>query len=507
MMPRRAQNVLIGAIAAIFAAAQLAASALGPYGYFIDELYYLACARRLAWGYVDHPPLSIAILAAARGALGESAPAIRLPAIAAVTAAIAVTGLLARRLGGGAFAQALAALAVAVSPAALVFGSFSSRNAMELAIWPLVALAVIELVDRDDGRVWLAIGALLGLGLENKHTTVVLAAALFVGVAATPLRRHLRTRWPWIGAAIAIALLLPNLLWQRAHGFPSLEFYRNAQALKNVPTTPLAAIVGQILIQGPGALAVWIAGAIWLLRSEAARPYRALGWTFAALFALMILSGSSRPDRIAGIYPVAFAAGAVAIERWADDRRRPARWAALGLTAAGGLALAPVMLPILPPARAASYARAVGAVQSIERGKTSPLPQWLADRTEWERFVDDVERVIRSLPPEDQARAVIYFPSYGQAGAVELFGRARGLPRVIGSQNSYWMWGPGPTSPEVLVGDVAERDLDALFEEHHLAATHRCTYCMSWRDGTPIFVARKPKRPLQDAWPHAKHYE
>jgi 4-amino-4-deoxy-L-arabinose transferase-like glycosyltransferase len=501
------KGLLLVPIAALFAAIQIAASAFGPYGYFIDELYYLACSKRLAWGYVDHPPLSIAILSATRALFGPSQVAIRLPAIAAVAASICVASALARRFGGGVFAQVLAALAFAASPIALVVGSFYSMNAFELLLWPLVALAFVELIDRGDGRVWLLIGLLFGVGLENKHTMVVLAAGLAVGVAMTPLRKHALTRWPWMGLSLALAILLPNLLWQRAHGFPSLEFYQNAQAFKNVPTPPLQAIVNQIKLAGPGALPVWVAGALWLVRAEAARPYRALGWAFAALFAIVVVSGSSRPDRIAAFYPVVFAAGAVAIERWTLERRRAVRAVALGLVVAFALALSPMILPILPPATVAAYAKAIGGLPRIERGKTSPLPQWLADRTGWESLVDDVERVYRSLPPEDQARALIYCGSYGPAGALELFGAARGLPPVISGHNTYWLWGPGGKSDVLIALDADERDLDALFDEHHVGAVHRCAYCMSWRDEMAIVVAKGVRRPLSDAWDRAKHFE
>src|SRR5512146_3027560 len=168
LTPRSRRVVL--AIAVAFAAIELAASALGPYGYFIDELYYVACARRLAWGYVDHPPLSIAILAAVRALLGDSATAIRVPAAIAVAASGLVAARLARRLGGGSFAVITAAIFTLVSPFALLAGSFSSMNAYEVLLWPAACLAVAEIAAGTDRRWWLALGLVLGLGLENKHT-------------------------------------------------------------------------------------------------------------------------------------------------------------------------------------------------------------------------------------------------------------------------------------------------------------------------------------------------
>lgn len=165
-----------------------------------------------------------------------AAPRLRVPAAVAVGGAILVTASLARRLGGGPYAQALAPLCTATSAMALVMGSFYSMNAFELLFWPGMALALVVAAQGDPRRGWLAAGVLLGLALENKHTTMLPAGAFAIGVLATPLRSQLRTRWPWIAMAVAVLLLLPNVLWQAAHGFPSLEFYRNAQASKNVPT-------------------------------------------------------------------------------------------------------------------------------------------------------------------------------------------------------------------------------------------------------------------------------
>jgi hypothetical protein len=173
-----------------------------------------------------------------------------------------------------------------------------------------------------------------------------------------------------------------------------------------------------------------------------------------------------------------------------------------------GLFVAPISLPLLPPERVAAYARATGILPRIERGKTSPIPQWLADRTGWPEFVADVEAVVRSLSSEDQARAIVYVPSYGQAGALELFGAPRGLPATICNQNTYHLWSTGHTDSDVLVAVGAkEADLRRLFQDVRQVGVHHCEYCMSWRDGMPIFVARGTREPLSRLWPQVRHFE
>jgi len=497
-------------LAAGFSLVLLMASVFGPYGWFIDELYYLACAKRLAWGYVDHPPLSIAVLALIRGLVGDVMWAVRLPAALAAGATALVAALLARRLGGGAFAQSLAALCVCASPAAMVLGSFFSMNAFELLLWPAAALLLVRLLEADEARWWLPFGLLMGFGLLNKHTTVLFLGAVGVALLLVPARRHLLTPWPWLGALAALMVVAPNLAWQHANGWPSLEFYRNAQRFKNIATPPLKALADQVLFAGPGSLPVWLAGLAFLLRDRAARRLRLLGFAFLLLLGLMLASGSSRPDRIGAFYPILFAAGAVAISTWSD---RPGRgWlrpAALVLVAGSGLFVAPITLPLLPPERVAAYAQATGILPRLERGKTSPIPQWLADRTGWPEFVADVEAVVSSLSAEDRARAILYAPSYGQAGALELFGPGYGLPSTtICNHNTYHLWSTGHTDSEVLVAAGArEEDLRRLFREVREVRVHRCEYCMSWRDRMPIFVARGSVEPLSRYWPQLRHFE
>jgi len=498
------------ALATGFSLVLLLASVFGPYGWFIDELYYLACAKRLAWGYVDHPPLSIAVLALIRGLVGDVMWAVRLPAALAAGATALVAALLARRLGGGAFAQSLAALCVCASPAAMVLGSFFSMNAFELLLWPAAALLLVRLLEADEARWWLPFGLLMGFGLLNKHTTVLFLGAVGVALLLVPARRHLLTPWPWLGALAALMVVAPNLAWQHANGWPSLEFYRNAQRFKNIATPPLKALADQVLFAGPGSLPVWLAGLAFLLRDRAARRLRLLGFAFLLLLGLMLASGSSRPDRIGAFYPILFAAGAVAISTWSD---RPGRgWlrpAALVLVAGSGLFVAPITLPLLPPERVAAYAQATGILPRLERGKTSPIPQWLADRTGWPEFVADVEAVVSSLSAEDRARAILYAPSYGQAGALELFGPGYGLPSTtICNHNTYHLWSTGHTDSEVLVAAGArEEDLRRLFREVREVRVHRCEYCMSWRDRMPIFVARGSVEPLSRYWPQLRHFE
>jgi 4-amino-4-deoxy-L-arabinose transferase-like glycosyltransferase len=514
--PARSDWPLLALLSA-FPVALLVVSAFSRgYGYFIDEFYYLACSKRLAFGYVDHPPLAPWLLAGTRTVIGESILAIRFAAYLALGATVWVTGILARRLGGGRFAVIIACLGVGLSPLLLAMSGFFSMNAFEPLLWTLIVLTLVRIVQTGNSRLWLLVGLLTGVAFENKHTVVAYLLPLAIGILLTRTRRVVLDRWLWAGAGIAAALALPNIVWQVANGWPSLEFYGNAHLLKNVPAPPLTSLVAQVLTMNPLAFPVWAAGLLFLLAGRGAERYRFLGIMFVVLLAMHVASKTSRPDRTAAAYPLLFAAGGVAIEQtlhWLA-RQRPraaltARFVLPALLVASAAFFAPIVLPLVSPPSLTSYVAALGLNVQAERGKSSPIPQLLADRTGWESYVADVARVYWTLPAADRQLVLFYAPSYGQAGSLELLGPRLGLPdRVIGTQNTYWHWSVGRVNTDVLIAvDANEKTLQSLFAEVWEAGRIRCDYCMSWRNDIPIYVARRSIVPLDTVWPHFRHYE
>jgi 4-amino-4-deoxy-L-arabinose transferase-like glycosyltransferase len=504
VFPKLASRAVV-AIAACGFVLLVVAATVRPYGWFIDELYYLACARRLAFGYVDHPPLSIGILALVRGIFGDSLLAVRAVAAAAFAVNVGLTAHLARELGGGRRAQCIAATAFATGTGFLVIASFFSMNVFEVLGWTTSALVAARALRLGEPRRFLVLGVVVGLAILNKHTAATFVAALVLGLVATRQRMHLRTRWPWLGAAIAVAIVLPNVLWQWQHGFPSLEFYRSAQASKNVPTSVPAALFAQITMVGPFAFALAMAGAVALVRAKDWR--RVFGIAFGILLVTMLTSGSSRPDRIAGAYPIAFAAGAVTVERFAEGKRWIAPVVLLAFLTAG-ITFGLIGLPLLSPARAASYAARLGVVPRIEKKGSSALPQWLADRLGWEAYAQRMAEVVAFLPEEERSRAVLFAPDYGHAGALELFGPRYGLGAVISDHNTYWLWSHAVHDAPVLVAfDVSQRRLSRIYEDVVEVGTFHCDGCMPSRNDLPILVARHPRRPIGDVWADWKHFE
>jgi len=480
------------------------------YGYFRDELYFLDCGRHLDWGYVDHAPL-IGLFAKAALLLGGSLPALRVFPAVAGAALVVLTILLARELGGGRYAQSLAGLAVLVAPIYLGIDSILSMNAFEPLFWMGAVYVLIRIIRTGNSRLWIAFGALVGVGLENKHSTIFFGFAVAVAVLATPLRRELCKPWIYLGAGVALLLFLPNLIWQAQHGFPTLEDLRNVRAEgKNVVLDPGAFLVQQILMMHPVLFPVWLSG-LWFFLAGRGKAFRALGWTYLALLAaFMALHGKFY--YLAPAYPILLAGGATTIEgcleRWAATRgRRWAKAAVAGVIAAAGILFAPMMLPILPPKRFVAYQKMLGMQPSkTEVNHVGPLPQLFGDQFGWPELVADVARIHRALPDDERAKACIFAGNYGEAGAVNLFGPRYGLPTAISGHQTHFFWGPRGCTGEVLIVLQRSREgLERVCASVEEAGRHEHPWGMAEENG-PIHVCRGLKTPPADLWPQVKHW-
>lgn len=479
------------------------------YGWFRDELYYLACADHLAWGYVDHPPLSVALLWLVRELLGDSLQAVRLlPAIAGALT-VFLGGLIARDLGGGRFAQALAMTSVLVAPVYLALSSFYSMNALDLLFWAAASWLLVRVLGDDRLPTWLLLGVVLGLGLQNKISVLWLGFGLALGLVLAR-RDVLKRPGPWLAAALALALFAPHVVWQIAEGWPTLEFIRNATGEKMAGLSPLAFLKSQVDNQHPLTLPVWLAGLGYLLLGPGVRQQRPLGILYLAVFALLVVNEKSRAGYLAPAYTVLCGAGGVALERlWRPRRSTLLEVGVIALLLLAGAATAPLGRPILPVERYVAYMGALGLQPSTEEKKeVGALPQFYADMHGWDTLVDEVARAYEALPPADRERAAIFASNYGEAGAVDRLGREHGLPRAISGHNNYWLWGPrGHDGDVMLVLVPSDERLRELFDSVTQVGSIDCDYCMPYQDQRPIWLCRGIRTPLPELWPRLKHYD
>ncbi len=405
--PRSSDTALLASLSLVALVAQLLVS--GRYGYFRDEFYYLACGEHLDWGYVDQPPFVALMAFLVRRLLGESLLALRFLPAACNALVIFLTGLMARELGGGRFAQGLAALAALIAPVYLIIHHIFSMNCFDHVFWALAAYLLIKILKENRPSLWVWFGLVAGVGLMNKYSVGFLGMGLVVGLLLTPARKHLLSKWLWVGGVIAFLIFLPHVMWQLQHNFPTREFIRNATLYKNLPQSPSAFLAESVLQVHPLTLPLWLAGLYFFFAARAGMPFRVLGWIYVAVLALM-LATNAKAYYLAPAYYMLFAAGAVQTEPFITSRQwnwlKPAFATALVL---GGLVVLPYALPVLPVETFIKYADFIGLHPDAgERGPSGKLPQMYADMLGWENQVATVAKVYHALSPEERARTIIF---------------------------------------------------------------------------------------------------
>ncbi len=478
----------------------------GGYGYQRDELYFISCARHLAWGYVDQPPLIAVVAKVALAVFGDSLYGLRfLPAVAAA-ATVAVTGRITRRLGGGPFAQTLAMLGIALAPFYLATGNLLTMNAFEPLLWLGSAYLFMKALEDDRPATWAALGAMSGLGLINKYSMFFFLGSCVLAILLSPERRSLLRPGFALAVGIAAAIVSPTLVWQAQHGWPQLEVLRNAAADKNVVVGPLAFYLQQILMMNPLAAPLWLAGLWALLFSAAGRPLRWYALAYV-LLSVAYLALGAKVYYLAPIYPVLFAAGAGLIEARAG-MLRAVRFVYPALLALGGLAIAPEAYPLLPLPTFLAYERVLDFRGiKMEKHPEGIVPQHFADMLGWHKLVLTFASAYGELTPAQRREAVILTRDYGQASALDFFGPRYHLPPAISGHNNYFLYGPGDASGRVVLAiGLSRAKLSEEFRSVEPVAVYRDAYVLPDFNDLTIYLCTQPIRSLALWWPATKRY-
>jgi Dolichyl-phosphate-mannose-protein mannosyltransferase len=509
---------LCAGFAALKLAIQIAGNVLAQhagYGIFRDELYYLVCGRRLAFGYVDQPPL-VALQARLTEMLfgHRTMWSLRLISGMAGAAKVFLTGVLAWTLGGGRKATALAMLGVIAGGVYLGIDGYMSMNSFDPIFWMVCVLALIRIVQVDSPREvrnwWIVFGVSAGLAFENKDSIAFFLIAMLVALLLTPQRRILANRWFVVAVVLVVLVALPNFLWQVQNHFPTLEWLRDVQhSDKDVKLPPVPFFVAQIMTLMPTTIFLWGAGVVWLLFAKTTRSYRFLGFFYVVFLALM-MALHAKDYYLVPAYPVFFAAGAVALFRW--EKGILWRNGLLGVYAAvlavGVVIFLPFSVPVLAPQQWRAYAEWLHYVpKESENHAATLLPQFFTDRLGWEDLVKQLSNIYNALPDKDRARTGILASNYGQAAAVDVLGAKNGLPPAISGHQSYWLWGPrGYTGEEMIViNDATLDEMNAVYSSCIVVGQRNGVYAMPWERG-PIYLCRGRKTTYPADWNELKRY-
>ena len=494
-----ARELALPAIFGLTVTAVLIAVA-GRYGYHRDEFYYVAAGLHPAFGYVDQPPLTPLIARAEYELFGDSVIALRLAPAVATGLTVLVTALIAGELRAGPAARALAAAAVAVAAFPLATGHMVSTSTFDLLAWTLLSWLLVRAL-RDGGAVWVAVGVVAGLALENKTLVVALLGALACGVLAVGPREVFRDRWLWVAVAVAVALWAPNLVWQARHGWPQLSMASQIATVGNGGSQPRWLFpVFQLVLISPLLVPLWVAGLWTLARDPMLRRARAFAVGYGVLFVALLAAGG-KPYYLAGMYPALLAAGAEPTVDWirrggaAGSPGRRARSAALSAAVTLSAVLTAVLMLPLVPARWLPGGPIV-AVQPIA-----------ADTIGWPEYIATVVAVYRSVPPPLRDQTIVLTQNYGEAGAVDLFRRRIDLPPAYSGHNAYGDWGPPPESATTVVAvGFDQPTLRRWFTTVRLAGQlDNAIGLANQEQHKPVWICTDRKDRWARIWPHLRH--
>jgi len=467
------------------------------YGFHRDELQFLSDARHLDWGFVAYPPLTPFVERVGLEIFGVSLVGLRLFSVIAQALAIFMTGLMARELGGGRLAQITAALAVATSGLPVFEGTEFQYSSFDYLWWVLIAYFVIRLLKTEDPRWWIAVGATLGVGLMTKYTICFFLAGILGGMLLSGARRFFLSGWFWGGVGVALLIFLPNFAWQVRHDFISVHFLQHIHARDVAQGRAQGFVKDQFLIcTNLFAAPLWIAGLIYFLRD---RRYRTLGWMYVIPLVLFF-AGKGRGYYLAAAYPMLFAMGAVAGERWAASLRRGWRLPVEGVfftgLAAYGLFVFALLVPLAPS----------GPLREFALKNNGDLREEIG----WDELVKTVAGIRDSLPPEQRDRVGVLVGNYGEQGAVEILGPAYHLPKPISMTNSAWLRGyPTPQPSTLIVLGFSREAADKAFTACRLAGHNGNSEGVKNEESEyhpDIFVCGPPKMPWPEFWRTHQRY-
>jgi hypothetical protein len=471
-------------------------------GFHRDELLYLAVGKHPAAGYWSNPPFIGIVSYFLQFLPGKTLFILRLfPALAGALLII-LTGLMTRELGGKTYAQVLACIALAISILFMRAFSMFQPVCFDILFWSLILYAFLRYINTEKPLYLILVGVAFGFGLLNKYMVLFLAAGLAIGVLPTSFRKLWLSRHLWLAVLMALLIFLPNIGWQYIHGFPVLHHMKELKETQLVNVKRMNIVIDQILMFTFGAL-VWIAGLIWLLRSENTKKFRVLGYAYVTILIIfLLLRGKSY--YMAGLYPILFAAGGVSWEL--SLKKTSSRFFLVTILILLSIPLLPGAIPIMSAPRLVSYFSKIPpkmggeALVRWEDGKMHPLPQDYADMLGWDELGGIMLKASDTI--KDKKRLMIYCENYGQAGAVDYCARCHKLPEVISFSDAYRLWVPDTISKAkdifFYVNDELGGDVDSLFANIIVAGSIKNPYARE--KGTTVYMCRAPRGDFPAFW-------
>lgn len=482
------------------------------YGYFRDELYYIALSKNLAWGYVDVPPLMPFCIAIVRFFFGESLFAMHIiPAVCGVITLVVAREIV-KKLGGGLIAQVLVLLCLTLSPVYVAIHAHILYDCFDHLFWALCLYVLVLLLTSGDKKYWIYFGVFAGIGLMGKLGMLWLGAGVVLAMLLTAERKYFATWQFWLGGAIALLIVAPYLVWIAQHQFLAIEYFIN-YAQSTAPLTILNFLKLQILAVNPLSLPVWALGLYYFLCNQDGRKFRLFGFAYISIFVICLLQ-QAKFYTILPFFPVLFAGGAILIEKNAQ-KFRSLYFACIVyavLIAVAGLLIMPQFRPILPVDLLVKYLNFThlhksGDKMNTEKLKLGLLPQGFADCFGWEEMTAEVARVYYALPEKQRANTVIVASNYGEASAIYFYGAKYHLPMPISQHLQYYVWGyqnATESSTYILVGSHDPKVLEkSVCKKVERVGEIYNKYAMPY-ENQPVYLCTGLRKPIKEEWEKGK---
>ena len=480
------------AIAAALAALLLAFA--DRYGYHRDELYFVAAGKHLAWGYPDQPPLVPAIARVMSDLAPGSLVVLRIPSALAGGALVALTGMLAREFGGRRAAQALAAGVIALAPVVIGASHLLSTTTFDLPIWALLSLLVVRILRTGNNRLWLPAGVVAGVGLLDSDLVAALIFSVVVGLITVGPRGPLRSGWFYAGGVIAVVFWAPYLAWQASHGWPELTVAHSIASGGSGTSAPWWEVVPeQLVLVAPYFAAIWITGLVRLFRDPQLRWCRAIGVAYPVLaFAFMLTGG--KPYYLAGMFPVLLGAGAQPAADWLTRSRMRLRRGLFAAAVVLSLGVAAITLPIVP-------------AQDLHKTPIVALNYDAGETVGWPAFVREIATAYRALPVAQRPTTIVLASNYGEAGAVDRFGPADGLPAAYSGHMGFYYWGPPPaTATSAIVVGYSKGQLGFCGSVRLALKLNNHEGLSDDEQNQPVWICQQLRQSWRSIWPSRRDF-
>ncbi|AMR32134.1 hypothetical protein A0256_12220 [Mucilaginibacter sp. PAMC 26640] len=481
--------------------------AISRFGFHRDEFLHLVLADHLDWGYKEVPPF-IAILAKITlSVFGDSVFAARIFPTIAAGLIVWLTGRITVELGGRRFAITLACLALIFAPAFAASEYLFQPVVFDQLWWVVTVWLFTKYLNTADVRYLYWLGAAVGLGMLTKYTMAFFTFSLIIGILISKERKLLFNRHVIIAALIAVLIFLPNIIWQFAHHLPVINHMKELRATQLDYVTPGDFSMQQLLVNGP-ALFVWLVGFGFLLFSFSLRRFRYLAIAYILIF-LFLLEMNGKNYYLFGAYPMLFAAGGFAFEKFIKRSNVVLRVAAILFFVVPNLLILPIVLPVLSLDKTLGFFRYtrqnlpfLDFIITWEDLQKHPTTQDYADMLGWEEMAQKAAAAYHSLTPEQQQHAQIYADNYGEAGALHHFHKKYNMPDVASLNSSFTLWAPPTLDARYIIyvddDDNVERRLAPMLDSYR--KTGEVLNPLAREKGTRIYLLIQSSQKLNNVY-------